>query len=172
MMQHKRNGLRRCPEFGPYAGSDSVALGFERVRRLRCDRRCHPGRSCGAAGVEAVTGARVLEYSATTLLFILLNRTVMGFAIGASGLRLRWAWNGVVVGLVVGSISSYFLFKRVGEGTLWLVNFFVNGVFGSGIELFTTVVFKQKARGVEGGKGAVAADCSRRQRRRASASSR
>jgi hypothetical protein len=69
----------------------------------------------------------------------------MGFAIGISGLKLRWAWNGIVTGLVVGSIFSYFLFMQNGAGPLPLVNFFVNALFGLMIEFFTTVVFKQPA---------------------------
>jgi hypothetical protein len=71
----------------------------------------------------------------------------MGFAIGASGLKLHWAWNGVVMGLAVGSIFSYFLFMQLGAGPLPVINFFVNALFGLMIEFFTTVVFKQPAPG-------------------------
>jgi hypothetical protein len=67
----------------------------------------------------------------------------MGFAIGASGLRLHWAWNGIVMGLAVGSIFSYFLFMHMGAGIVPPINFLVNGIFGLMIEFFTTVVFKQ-----------------------------
>lgn len=100
------------------------------------------------AGAICASGAfygHMLTFSVTTLVFILLNRAVMGFVIGASGLKLHWAWNGIVMGLVVGSIFSYFLFMNLGVGTLPLVNFFVNGIFGLMIEFFTTVVFKQPA---------------------------
>jgi hypothetical protein len=98
------------------------------------------------AGVLCATGAfaaGILKFSITTLLFVLLNRAVMGFAIGVSGLKLHWAWNGIVIGMAVGSIFSYFLFMNVGVSILPAVNFFVNGLFGLGIEFFTTVVFKQ-----------------------------
>jgi hypothetical protein len=67
----------------------------------------------------------------------------MGFAIGASGLNLRWAWNGIFLGIAVGSIFSYYMFMTNGPGPLLVVNFFVNGLFGLIIEFFTTVVFKQ-----------------------------
>jgi uncharacterized membrane protein (DUF441 family) len=98
------------------------------------------------AGAICASGAfygHMLTFSVTTLVFILLNRAVMGFAIGASGLRLHWAWNGIVMGLVVGSIFSYFMFMTLGAGPLPIINFFVNGLFGLMIEFFTTVVFKQ-----------------------------
>jgi hypothetical protein len=86
-----------------------------------------------------------LKFTAVNLVWILLNRAVMGFAIGTSGLKLRWAWNGIVMGLVVGSIFSYFLFMNLGPVMLPPVNALANGVFGLVIEFFTTVVFKQPA---------------------------
>jgi hypothetical protein len=100
------------------------------------------------AGGLCATGAflgHMLTFSVITLVFILLNRAVMGFVIGASGLKLHWVWNGVVLGIVVGSIFSYFMFLTNGPGPLPVVNFFVNGLFGLMIEFFTTVVFKQPA---------------------------
>jgi len=98
-----------------------------------------------AGGIYA-TGAfwaGMLTFTAVNLAWILLNRAVMGFAIGASGLRLHWAWNGIVMGLAVGSIFSYFLFMHMGAGIVPPINFLVNGIFGLMIEFFTTVVFKQ-----------------------------
>ena len=87
--------------------------------------------------------AGILKFSVVTLIWVLLNRVVMGFAIGASGLKLHWAWNGIVMGMAVGSIFSYFLFMNGGAEPLPVINFFANGVFGLLIEFFTTVVFKQ-----------------------------
>jgi hypothetical protein len=100
------------------------------------------------AGVICATvmfSGGILKLTAVSLVWILLNRTVMGFAIGASGLKLHWAWNGIVMGLVVGSIFSYFLFMNLGVGTLPLVSPIGNAIFGLMIEFFTTVVFKQPA---------------------------
>jgi hypothetical protein len=88
----------------------------------------------------------MLPFTGVNLAWVLLNRAAMGFAIGASGLRLHWAWNGVVMGLAVGSIFSYFLFMHLGMGLVPPVNFLVNGIFGLAIEFFTTVVCKQPAR--------------------------
>lgn len=96
------------------------------------------------AGGICATGAfyaGFLKFTALNLIWILLNRAVMGFAIGVSGLRVHWAWNGIVVGVAVGSIFSFFLFMTLG-GLVPLGNFFINGLFGLMIEFFTTVVCK------------------------------
>lgn len=98
------------------------------------------------AGALCASGAflgGILKFSVVALLFVLLNRAVMGFAIGISGLKLHWAWNGIVVGMAVGSIFSYYFFMTLGPSPLPVVNFFVNGLFGLMIEFFTTKVFKQ-----------------------------
>jgi hypothetical protein len=100
------------------------------------------------AGAICASGAfygHMLKFSVVTLVFVLLNRAVMGFAIGVSGLKLRWAWNGVFMGIAVGSIFSCYMFMNMGAGPMPVVNFFVNGIFGLMIEFFTTVVFKQPA---------------------------
>ncbi len=83
--------------------------------------------------------------TALSLGWIFLNRTVMGFVIGASGLKLHWAWNGIVLGLIVGSTFSYALFMRTGSVQVLLLTPIGNMVFGLMIEFFTTKVFKQPA---------------------------
>jgi len=87
----------------------------------------------------------IMKFAVASLMWVLLNRVVMGFTIGASGLKLHWAWNGIALGLIVGSIFSYFLYMTLGMSMLPVVNFFVNGLFGLMIEFFTTKVFKQPA---------------------------
>jgi hypothetical protein len=101
------------------------------------------GVLAGGLCAIAVFAGGFLKLTAVNLVWILLNRAVMGFAIGTSGLKLRWAWNGIVVGLVVGSIFSYSLFMNLGPVMLPPVNALANGIFGLMIEFFTTVVFKQ-----------------------------
>jgi len=98
------------------------------------------------AGAICATGAfygGLLKFSIVTLIWILLNRAVMGFVIGTSGLKLHWAWNGLILGLVVGSTFSYFLYMSLGAGIVPPLNALVNSLFGLMIEFFTTVVFKQ-----------------------------
>jgi len=100
------------------------------------------GVLCATAGIYG----GFLKFTAVNVAWVLLNRAVMGFAIGISGLKLHWAWNGVVMGLVVGSIFSYFLFMNLGLGTLPLANLLIgNPIFGFLIEFFTTKAFKQPA---------------------------
>jgi hypothetical protein len=98
------------------------------------------GVICATAGYYA----GFLKLTVISVVWVLLNRAVMGFAIGSSGLKLHWAWNGIVMGLVVGSIFSYFLFMNMGPRPLPLLNLLIgNPIFGLMIEFFTTVVFKQ-----------------------------
>lgn len=99
------------------------------------------------AGGICATGAfysGLLKFSVITLIWVLLNRTVMGFVIGVSGLKLHWAWNGIVLGIVVGSTFSYFLFMSANLGEQALINAALNGLFGLMIEFFTSYVFKQR----------------------------
>ena len=105
------------------------------------------GVLCATAGIYG----GFLKFTAVNVAWVFLNRAVMGFAIGTSGLKLHWAWNGIVVGLVVGSIFSYSLFMNLGLGTLPVGNLLVgNPVFGLIIEFFTTFVFKQRAFALAG----------------------
>lgn len=103
------------------------------------------GLGAGVICASAAFSLNVLQFSVVALLFVLLNRAVMGFAIGASGLRIHWAWNGIIMGIAVGSIFSYYLFMKNGLGALPIGNFFVNGLFGLGIEFCTTVLCKQRS---------------------------
>ncbi len=100
------------------------------------------GLAMGAVCAAGMFSAGFLQFTTVNLIWALLNRSVMGFAIGISGLRLHWAWNGIVVGLVTGSIFSYFLFMKMGPVPVPFGNALVNGVFGLIIELITSVVFK------------------------------
>jgi hypothetical protein len=100
------------------------------------------------AGLICASGAfygHILKFSVVALVWILLNRAVMGFVIGISPLKVHWAWNGAIIGLVVGSIFSYSLFMNLGLILIPVVNFFVNALFGLMIEFFTTKVFHQPA---------------------------
>lgn len=104
------------------------------------------GLVAGVICATAVFHTGMMKFTAVSLVWVLLNRAVMGFAIGASGLKLHWAWNGIVMALVVGSIFSYFLFMKQGLGAMPLGNLLIgNPIFGLMIEFFTTVVFKQPA---------------------------
>jgi len=76
------------------------------------------GLLAGVVCASLLFSTGILKFAVITLVWVLLNRAVMGFAIGASGLRVHWAWNGVITGMVVGSIFSYFLYMNLGPGLL------------------------------------------------------
>ncbi len=101
---------------------------------------------CGVvAGLVCVSIGAIAGVKITPAGFgwAVLNRTLLGFVIGISALRLHWAWHGAVIGLLVGSLFSYSVWM-VGDPA-WLVPALLGGsmIFGLGIEFFTTVVFKQ-----------------------------
>jgi len=102
------------------------------------------GLLAGCACSSLIFGSGYLKFTAVALLWILLNRTVMGFVIGTSALKLHWAWNGIIMGLVVGEIFSYFLFMNIGWKAL-AFSPIGNALFGFLIELFTTKVFHAPA---------------------------
>jgi len=101
---------------------------------------------CGVvAGLVCVSIGAIAGVKITPVGFgwALLNRTLLGFVIGISALRLHWAWHGVLMGAVVGSLFSYSLWLL--GNPAWLIPAVLVGsmIFGVGIEFFTTVVFKQ-----------------------------
>jgi len=101
------------------------------------------GLVAGALCATASFKMGILALTTVNVLWVFLNRAVMGFAIGISGLRLHWAWNGVVMGLAVGSIYSYFLYMHgIKMAPYTMIG---NAIFGLMIEFFTTVVFKAPA---------------------------
>ncbi len=101
------------------------------------------GVVAGALCATISFSAGLLSFSAVTLIWILLNRTVMGFVIGISGLKLHWAWHGILMGVVVGSIFSWFLYMNGMKMAVFTP--IGNAIFGLMIEFFTTVVFKAPA---------------------------
>jgi len=101
------------------------------------------GVVAGALCATISFSAGILTFTAVNLIWILLNRTVMGFAIGISGLKLHWAWHGILMGVVVGSIFSYFLYMQGMKMAVFTP--IGNAIFGLMIEFFTTVVFKAPA---------------------------
>jgi hypothetical protein len=96
----------------------------------------------GGLCASAAFSLGILKFTPVALVWVLLNRTVMGAVIGTSSLRLHWAWNGIVLGMAVGSVFAFYLFMNV-PGVLPAMNAIADGVLGLIIEFFTTVVFKQ-----------------------------
>ncbi len=82
----------------------------------------------------------------------------MGFAIGISRLRLHWALNGALLGLIVGAVFSYWLYINGAKPSTAAMTMIGNMVYGFLIELFTSVVFKRRQQllMVEAAKGTLA----------------
>jgi hypothetical protein len=84
------------------------------------------------------------ENNMLNFLWILLNRTMIGFVIGISKLRVHWAIHGILIGAVVGSIFPFYVYMRVGDLSLVGIVYLLSILFGLFIEFFTSVIFKAK----------------------------
>lgn len=95
------------------------------------------------AGLLCVGGGAVLGVSITPARFVwvLLNRTLLGFVIGISALRLAWPWHGALMGVLIGSLFSYAAFMLDSPALVIAATLAASVIFGLGIEFFTTVAF-------------------------------
>jgi len=95
------------------------------------------------AGLLCYGGGKILgkEFTAATFFMILFHRMLIGFVIGISALRIRWALHGIIIGLIVG-LPYYPLIFIEGGALAYSV---MSPVWGFIIELSTSVVFKAKA---------------------------
>jgi hypothetical protein len=74
---------------------------------------------------------------------IIGHRTLMGFAIGISALRMNWAAHGIVVGSIVGAL--FILYDaQMGMPTAVLFGMLIpgNAAYGLVIEFVTTKLFR------------------------------
>ncbi len=78
---------------------------------------------------------------------ILASRTVMGFAIGISILKIKWWLHGPLLGLIFSLPMGFSGMMAVGYSPVWMLSatLVMGIIYGFVIELFTTVVFKAKA---------------------------
>ena len=95
------------------------------------------------AGILCYLGGEFLgkDIDMVTFLMMLLHRTVLGFVIGISALRIRWALHGILLGLIIG-LPVYPLIYVEGGAIAYSVMSILWGFF---IELFTSVIFRAKA---------------------------
>lgn len=99
----------------------------------------------GFAGLLCYLGSILLGIPLDPLrvIFIFVNRILIGFVIGISGLdKLKWYYHGILLGFIVG--LPFFLFDIImGVELLVILGLpFINCLFGLMIEFFTTIVFK------------------------------
>jgi hypothetical protein len=85
------------------------------------------------------------EISTIMLLYILVNRTLIGFVIGVSSLRLRWAVHGTLIGMIVGLPFTAGCILEKDNVETAIAAFVLSGVYGFLVELITSRVFKAKS---------------------------
>jgi hypothetical protein len=96
------------------------------------------------AGFICFLGAILLGLPVDPLRFtvIIVNRTLIGFVIGISALRINWVLHGFLIGEIVGlPFFLYDITMNVGL-TIAFGVLIINPLFGIMIEFFTSIVFK------------------------------
>jgi len=86
-----------------------------------------------------------LNIGLSSFLMVLLHRALIGFVIGISALRIHWLFHGLLIGFIVGIPAVDFLAIIKGDLNSGLY-FLFSPIWGVFIELFTSVVFKAKAK--------------------------
>ena len=82
---------------------------------------------------------------------ILISRTLMGFVIGISAIKMQWFFHGVLLGLLIG-LPMAFASSMGAEGSdftpqsMFFYTLIIGAIYGVLIEFFTTVVFKAEQR--------------------------
>jgi hypothetical protein len=78
---------------------------------------------------------------------ILASRTLIGFAIGISALKMKWWLHGPLMGLIFSLPLGFSGLMAVGYNPIWMISatLVLGIIYGFIIELFTTLVFKAKA---------------------------
>ena len=77
---------------------------------------------------------------------IILGRTLIGFTIGISILKIKWWLHGIIIGFLVSLPMAFPTIAMPEKGMSIFIGTIVMGIiYGFLIELFTTVVFKAKA---------------------------
>ena len=103
---------------------------------------------CGfAAGIFCYVSGVILiplEHDLVLFIWVIVNRTLLGFVIGISILRVHWALNGLIVGLTVGLVFPLNAIIIERELALIISVYVMGIIYAILIEFFTSVVFKQR----------------------------
>ena len=98
------------------------------------------GVFCYLSGVMLIP----IEHNLILFLWVIVNRTLLGFVVGISALKVHWTLNGLIVGLTVGLVFPLNA-VMLGKGTPLIISVYIMGIiYGVLIEFFTSVVFKQR----------------------------
>lgn len=77
---------------------------------------------------------------------IIFSRTLMGFTIGVSAIRLKWWLHGIVIGFI-GSIPM--AFPVMDRPAIMVGTLALGIVYGFFTELITSILFKEKPVGIQ-----------------------
>jgi len=97
------------------------------------------------AGIICGIGAIFLglQVNALRFIFIMVNRILIGFVIGISVLRIKWALHGIIIAEIFG--FPLVLYDIIIGESLFVIGgvLIMSFLFGLMIEFFTSIVFKQ-----------------------------
>lgn len=99
------------------------------------------GLICGfiCMGLASSDPSQPIELSIK--LSIIAGRTLMGFVIGISALKMKWFIHGPLIGLIT---SIPMAVPILNDPAIFLGTFIMGIIYGFLIELFTTKIFKAK----------------------------
>ncbi|MDP8221042.1 MAG: hypothetical protein P9X26_06830 [Candidatus Stygibacter frigidus] len=109
------------------------------------------GLCCGIVCIT-LAGSGGKQLPGIIIMQMLISRTLMGFVIGISAIKLNWALHGILLGLLMGlpmALSSSIVVKGT-DFTPQMMMFstlIIGAIYGFVIEFFTTVIFKAKQLG-------------------------
>ena len=75
---------------------------------------------------------------------IVVGRTLLGFTIGISAIRVNWWLHGIILGIIVSIPMAIPVLDRINIAIATIV---MGIIYGFLTELITTVLFKEKAAG-------------------------
>jgi len=81
------------------------------------------------------------QLTSSAKLLIVISRTMLGFTIGISALRLQWWMHGIVIGIIA---SIPMAIPVWGNNSVFIGTFVMGIIYGVLTELITSVIFKAK----------------------------
>jgi len=85
-----------------------------------------------------------IEHDLLIFVWIVVNRTLLGFVIGISILKIHWALNGLIVGMTIGLVLPINAIMLEKELPIIISVYIMSIIYGILIELFTSIIFKQR----------------------------
>lgn len=98
------------------------------------------GIICYLLGVTVIQ----IKHDLLILVWIVVNRTLLGFMIGISVLTGHWVLNGLIAGMTIGLVLPINAIMLGKELPIIISVYVMSIIYGILIEFFTSVIFKQK----------------------------